>query len=209
MEEICSPRLWENASVAVEAQPQATRSDIGYSLAGGGNEPETYFPTCAKVNEFYAKLLAPLPPHRNPMHLMYEALEVLGNRTRQAVTANEPRGKYGPAVIRTHKPGFWDPHARKYTAGHPYVPHYDSVKLRERRSDFEVFRFDHQLAAILVLQAPERIAQRGAGSGDVYHDSILYNMPAKDLPEWNLTQATARGSEALEGAVGPKSGMNI
>lgn len=195
------------ANASTETQPLATRSDIGYSLAGGGNHPETYFPTCAKVHELYDELLAPFPPHHNPMHLMYEALEVLGNQTRKAVTAHESRGRYGPGIIRTHKPGFH--HGRKYVPGHTYVPHYDSVRLRERRSDFEVFKFDNQLAGILVLQAPERIARPAAESGDVYHDSILYNMPAKDLPAWNLTQATARGFEVLEGDVGPASGMDV
>ena len=34
-------------------------------------------------------------------------------------------------------------------------------------------------------------------------------MPAKDLPERNLTQATARGFKVLEGDVGPTSGMDV
>jgi len=136
------------------------------------------------------------------MHLMYEALAELGNRERNVTTAHEPRGKYSPGIIRSHKPVYGG------RVGHTYVPHYDSVKLRERRSGYEVFKFDHQLAGILVLQAPERIPQPGSGS-KVYHDSVLYNMPAKDLPELNLTQATARGFKVLEGDVGPTSGMDV
>ena len=163
----------------------ASRSDIGYSLGTGGNDPSTYWDKCAAVQNMFDAVLAPFPKERNPMHLMYDALEALGGRSKRVKTAYEERGSYGPAIIRTHKPD------NDAGTGHTYIPHYDSVRRREVREGFEVFKFNTQLAGILVLQAPERVAQPGADTGGVYHDSLLYNVPAVDLPKLKLTQRTA------------------
>ena len=70
------------------------------------------------------------------------------------------------------------------------------------------FKFETQLAGILVLQAPDRVAQPGAETGDVYHDSILHNIPAVDLPERKLTQNTALELDVVENG-GPTSGMGV
>ncbi len=180
----------------------ASRSDIGYSLGTGGNDPSTYWDKCAVVQNMFDEVLAPFPKERNPMHLMYDALEALGARSKSVATAHEERGSYGPAIIRTHKPD------NGSGTGHTYIPHYDSVRRREIREGFEVFKFDTQLAGILVLQAPERIAQPGAETGDIYHDSILYNMPAADLPKLKLTQRTALSDTQFDNA-GTASGNDV
>ena len=183
-------------------EKQASRSDIGYSLGTGGNDPDTYWDKCASVQRMFDRLLEPFPPERNPMHIMYDGLEALGARKKRVTTAYEERGSYGPAIIRTHKPD------NSEGKGHTYVPHYDSVRRREVRTGFEVFKFETQLAGILVLQAPDRIAKPGAETGDVYHDSIVYNIPADDLPGRELTQNTALDLDVVENG-GPTSGMDV
>ncbi len=62
-------------------------------------------------------------------------------RNKKVVTAYEPDGRrYCPAIIRAHY------------GGYTYKPHFDSVRLREKRSDYAVYRFEHQFAGVLVLQ---------------------------------------------------------
>ena len=180
----------------------ASRSDIGYSLGTGGNDPSTYWDKCAVVQSMFDAVLAPFPNERNPMHLMYDALEALGARSKRVKTAYEERGSYGPAIIRTHKPD------NDAGTGHTYIPHYDSVRRREVREGFEVFKFDTQLAGVLVLQAPDRLAQPGAETGEIYHDSILYNMPAVDLPKLKLTQRTALSDRQFD-SIGTTSGNDV
>ena len=41
---------------------------------------------------------------------------------------------------------------RAHYGGYTYKPHFDSVRLRERRDGYSVFEFEHQFAGVLVLQ---------------------------------------------------------
>ena len=57
------------------------------------------------------------------------------------MTATEPDGRqYGRAIIRAHY------------GGYSYAPHFDSVRRREKRTDYQAYRFEHQFAGVLVLQ---------------------------------------------------------
>ena len=47
---------------------------------------------------------------------------------------------YSQAIIRAHY------------GGYTYKPHFDSVRLREKRSEYIVSQFEHQFAGVLVLQ---------------------------------------------------------
>ena len=49
------------------------------------------------------------------------------------------------------------------TSAQGYAPHIDSVRHREKRTQYAVHRFDAQLGGILLLQAPERQALQGEG----------------------------------------------
>ena len=66
-------------------------------------------------------------------------------------TARESDGSlYGPAILRAHY------------GGYAYAPHFDSVRLREKRASYAVHSFEHQFAGVLVLQntsAGDRTAQ--------------------------------------------------
>jgi hypothetical protein len=184
------------------ADARASRTDVGYSLGTGGNDPTTYWSKCTAVHQLYGRLLEGVPARHNALHLMYGGLQMLGSNKKRVVVAHEQDGRqYGPAIIRIHKPETGD------GVGHTYVPHYDSVRRREQRTGFEVFRYDVQLAGILVLQAPDRIAIPGADTGDVYYDSILHNIPATELPARRLTQSTQLSLGVLNNG-GPTSGMD-
>eukprot|EP01052_Picozoa_sp_SAG31_P033953 SAG31_NODE_3902_length_3768_cov_5.032979_2_plen_207_part_00 len=123
---------------------------------------------------------------------MYSALADLSGGRKKVLTARERGGEagsgrvcpelrpgqerlYGPAIFRSHLPDFG------------YAPHIDSVRHRERRVDYEVFRFAAQLGGILLLQDPVREPLVGEGKtpgytppSKEYHDTIMYNAPVSD-----------------------------
>ena len=91
--------------------------------------------------------------------MIYGALEQL-SRGKLAVTAYEPDGRqYCPAIIRAHYDGY------------TYKPHFDSVRLREKRENYSVSAFEHQFAGVLVLQN----AQRGDRSAQAVIHRCLWN----------------------------------
>lgn len=113
------------------------RIDIGTSLGYRGSDPDDFFSHSQETHELFARLF---PPDDDPVQLMYDHLTKL-SRDKRAVTAYEPDGrKYGPAIIRAHY------------GGYTYAPHFDSVRLREKREDYAVHEFEHQFAGVLVLQ---------------------------------------------------------
>ena len=113
------------------------RIDIGTSLGYRGSDPEAFFAHSAETHALFGRLF---PPDEDPVALCYQQLEQLASGKR-VVTAYEPDGRqYGPAIIRAHY------------GGYTYAPHFDSVRLREKRTDYAVHVFDHQFAGVLVLQ---------------------------------------------------------
>lgn len=114
-----------------------TRIDIGTSLGYRGSDKEAFLAHATETHELFDRLFA---EGDNPIRLLYDNLENLA-RDKHVVTAHEPDGRrYGPAIIRAHY------------GGYTYKPHFDSVRLRERRDDYAVHDFEHQLAGVLVLQ---------------------------------------------------------
>ena len=68
----------------------------------------------------------------NPIHQIYDSLSTL-TKGKTVTTAYEADGQqYGPAIFRAHY------------ESHAYKPHIDSVKLREKRKNYNVHRFDLQ-----------------------------------------------------------------
>lgn len=112
------------------------RIDIGTSLGYRGHDREAFFEHSLATHKLFASLFHNEP---NPMSIIYDSLQELTEQ--HVVTAYESDGRrYGPAIIRAHY------------GGYTYPPHFDSVRLREKRSDFAVYRFDNQFAGVLVLQ---------------------------------------------------------
>ena len=130
------------------------RFDIGASLGNFGSDPEGFFARSRETNALYASLFEGL---LNPVELLYGYLARLSNGKRVNIAHEADGSLYGPAIFRCHMPR-WG-----------YPPHVDSVRNRERRTDYAVHRFEHQLGGILLLQSPEQ--ENG------YRDSILYRCP--------------------------------
>lgn len=114
-----------------------TRIDIGTSLGNRGNDKEGFLNHAVGTHELFPHLFAGFT---DPVKTMYDALAALAPG-KAVKTAREPDGRlYGPAIFRIH-----------YTT-HSYIPHIDSVRLREKRTNYAVYRFEHQFAGILCLQ---------------------------------------------------------
>ncbi len=113
------------------------RIDIGTSLGYRGSDPDAFFAHSRESQDLFADLFS---AGEDPVRILYDALQDL-SRTKRVVTAHEPDGRqYGPAIIRAHY------------GGYTYKPHFDSVRLREKREGYAVHEFEHQFAGVLVLQ---------------------------------------------------------
>ncbi|MBC8355475.1 MAG: hypothetical protein H8E66_26150 [Planctomycetes bacterium] len=113
------------------------RIDIGTSLGYRGSDPDDFFAHSRETHELFAKLFT---TDDDPIRVLYHNLQQLA-AGKHVLTAREPDGRlYGPAIIRAHY------------GGYTYAPHFDSVRLREKREDFAVHSFEHQFAGVLVLQ---------------------------------------------------------
>jgi hypothetical protein len=116
------------------------RIDIGTSLGYRGSNPEAFFAHALQTHALFARLFADLS---DPIRLIHDSLRAL-SPGQQVSTAHEPDGRlYGPAIIRAHY------------GGYTYRPHFDSVRLREKRESYAVHRFAHQFAGVLVLKNSE------------------------------------------------------
>lgn len=138
---------WQSAADSGRA-----RIDIGTSLGYRGSDPEGFFAHSRETHALFRGLFghrqdgyegrtggAPADPP-DPVQALYSALQALAG-ARRVMTAREPDGRlYGPAIVRAHY------------GGYTYAPHFDSVRLREKREQFAVHGFSHQFAGVLVLQ---------------------------------------------------------
>lgn len=110
-------------------------------------------------------------------------------------------------------------------AGASYSLHYDSVRFREQRRGWSVYRFPVQLAGILVLQAPDRVPA-GVPSGPtgkvekVYHDSVMYQYDCRDIvkngynsgarnPLWPSDVDNDRFRPVVESGVVPSAAVDL
>lgn len=125
-----------------ENQPAGRlRIDVGTSLGTRGSDPESFFSHAGQTQELFASLFE---WEQSPVKAIYDQLSLLAP-SKAVMTARESDGRlYGPAIFRAHYGGF------------TYRPHYDSVRNRERRTQFSVHEFEHQFAGVLVLQNTER-----------------------------------------------------
>ena len=137
--------------LAFNSADKRTRIDIGTSLGNRGNDQEAFLNHATYTHDLFPKLFAGFD---DPVKTMYDALTALSN-DKVATTAYEPDGRrYGPAIFRIH-----------YET-HSYIPHFDSVRLREKRTNYAVYRFPHQFAGILCLQ--------NARQGERHAQTIIY-----------------------------------
>ncbi|MCX6050170.1 MAG: hypothetical protein NT075_34160 [Chloroflexi bacterium] len=116
---------------------QRNRIDIGTSLGNRGHDQAEFLRHAIHTDKLFEHLFDDFD---NPVKTLYDNLAALA-LDKEVKVAYEPDGRrYGPAIFRTH-----------YTS-HRYPPHIDSVRLREKRTNYSVYRFEHQFAGILCLQ---------------------------------------------------------
>ncbi len=155
---------------------QRARIDIGTSLGNRGGDQEGFLDHAVATHELFAHLF---DGYVNPVKTLYDALSA--NAPGKAVqTAREPDGRlYGPAIFRIH-----------YTT-HSYIPHIDSVRLREKRTNYSVYRFQHQFAGILCLQ--------NALHGERSAQTIVHNCLWTEEIQPHLTNGTFHDFAAQNG----------
>lgn len=133
--------------IALNSADGRKRIDIGTSLGNRGGDKEAFLQHAAATHELFPHLFSGFV---DPVQTMYNALQALAPN-QEVKTAREPDGRlYGPAIFRIHY------------ESHSYPPHIDAVTLREKRTEYRVYRFKHQFAGILCLQNArhgERVAQ--------------------------------------------------
>jgi hypothetical protein len=115
------------------------RIDVGTSLGNWGNDPEEFFAHARGTHKLFASLFDGI---ENPIDVLYANLRRLaGVEDKTVLTAREPDGRmYGPAIFRIHY------------GGYTYGPHFDSVRLREKRVGYAVHRFQEQFAGVMCIQ---------------------------------------------------------
>ena len=113
------------------------RIDIGTSLGNRGRDKERFFQHAAETHHLFKFLFDGFD---NPVKVIYDALSNLAP-SKQVKVAREPGDRlYGPAIFRVHY------------HSHTYKPHIDHVRLREGRTNYAVYRFEHQFAGVLCFQ---------------------------------------------------------
>ena len=122
-----------------DAQSRRRRIDVGTSLGNWGNDSEEFFAHARGTHKLFATLFDGI---ENPIDVLYANLgRLAGAEGKTVLTAREPDGRiYGPAIFRIHY------------GGYTYGPHFDSVRLREKRSGYAVHRFTEQFAGVLCIQ---------------------------------------------------------
>jgi hypothetical protein len=119
------------------AASRRRRIDVGTSLGYLGDDKEAFLEHAARTQALFARLFQGRP---DPVACIYEHLAALAPG-KKVITACEPDGrKYGPAIFRVHY------------GGYTYRPHHDSVRNREHRTDYAVYKYPTQLAGVLCLQ---------------------------------------------------------
>jgi hypothetical protein len=115
------------------------RIDIGTSLGNLGNHPEEFFADAGKTHQLFDGLFDGID---NPIPVLYEHLGRLAQEEgKKVMVAREADGRlYGPAIFRVHY------------GGYTYGPHFDSVRLREKRVNYAVYRFSEQFAGVMCIQ---------------------------------------------------------
>ena len=135
----------------INSPDKRTRIDIGTSLGNRGAD-KAKFLAHAQATEHLFKFL--FHGFDNPVNLIYESLDVLSPGKEVKVARELDGSRYGPAIFRVH-----------YET-HSYKPHIDHVKYREKRTDYQVYRFEHQFAGVLCVQNAD---ENGKGTQALLH----------------------------------------
>ena len=128
-----------------------TRIDIGTSLGNRGSDKAGFLAHAKETHHLFQFLFDGFD---NPVDLIYESLAALSPGKEVKVAREDDGSLYGPAIFRVH-----------YET-HNYKPHIDSVKYREQRTDYAVYRFEHQFAGVICIQNAD---ENGKGTQAILH----------------------------------------
>ena len=135
----------------INSTDKRTRIDIGTSLGNRGSDKSVFLEHAKATHHLFQFLF---DGFENPVDLIYKSLSAIAPG-KEVKVAREPDGSlYGPAIFRVH-----------YET-HSYKPHIDSVKYREQRTDYAVYRFKHQFAGVLCIQNAD---ETGKGTQAILH----------------------------------------
>lgn len=135
----------------INSTDKRTRIDIGTSLGNRGSDKSVFLDHAKETHHLFEFLFDGFD---NPVELIYKSLSAIAPG-KDVKVAREPDGAlYGPAIFRVH-----------YET-HSYKPHIDSVKYREQRTDYAVYRFKHQFAGVLCIQNADA---SGKGTQAILH----------------------------------------
>ena len=140
---------------------------VGPAFVRYNADPEKFFGYAADTHELFKTLFN---GYDDPVKTFYEMLSRLAPDKR-VMTAREPDGRlYGPAVFRV------------YYADIGHGPHFDSVAKRQKLFNYEVSRFQHQLAGVMCFQNSEQEGESG--------EPFLYNCPWTPAVQEYITEGT-------------------
>ncbi|MYF97975.1 hypothetical protein F4212_02400 [Candidatus Poribacteria bacterium] len=135
----------------INSTDKRTRIDIGTSLGNRGSDKDGFLTHAKETHNLFRFLFDGFD---NPVDLIYESLSALSPGKEVKVAREDDEALYGPAIFRVH-----------YET-HSYKPHIDSVKHREKRTDYAVYRFEHQFAGVLCFQNAD---ENGKGTQAILH----------------------------------------
>ncbi len=162
--------------VDMNSADKRTRIDIGTSLGNRGNDKEGFLAHAKATHHLFKHLFDGFD---NPVHLIYESLAALSPGKDVKVAREEDGSLYGPAIFRVH-----------YET-HSYKPHIDSVKYREQRTDYAVYRFEHQFAGVLCVQNADA---NGKGTQAILHRCLWSETVQPYIAEETFDQYAAENS---------------
>ena len=162
-------RLYERGLAYEPHQDEDSKRPVyvGPAFVRYNADPEKFFGYAADTHELFKTLFN---GYDDPVKTFYKMLSCLAPDKR-VMTAREPDGRlYGPAVFRV------------YYADIGHGPHFDSVAKRQKLFNYEVSRFQHQLAGVMCFQNSEKEGESG--------EPFLYNCPWTPAVQEYITEAT-------------------
>ena len=162
-------RLYERGLAYEPHQDEDSKRPVyvGPAFVRYNADPEKFFGYAADTHELFKTLFN---GYDDPVKTFYKMLSCLAPDKR-VMTAREPDGRlYGPAVFRV------------YYADIGHGPHFDSVAKRQKLFNYEVSRFQHQLAGVMCFQNSEQEGESG--------EPFLYNCSWTPAVQEYITEGT-------------------
>ena len=157
----------------INSADKRARIDIGTSLGNRGSDKAKFLAHAKETEHLFSFLFEGFD---DPVNLIYESLNTLSPGKEVKVAREPDSARYGPAIFRVH-----------YET-HSYKPHIDHVKYREQRTDYAVYRFEHQFAGVLCVQNAD---ENGKGTQAILHRCLWSEEVQPHIAEETFDQYAA------------------